>query len=209
MPVQQYNLIIAQESEQPAVRQIEETLEQYKLKNDHTQSQPLPKLVMPEGDEVELPSFMVQLLREIAYESALGNAVRIVSLSKEVSLYEAAEFLNVPLSQVAGLLDSGELPSVQGENERLIPIKALIAHKKHKHKQNGKERDTGSTAPEKSPEALQKEQDQISHLPLESQALIRLLRSWRESDDQERIDTWEYLKQALDEDCFSERELFV
>ncbi len=39
-------------------------------------------------------------------------------------------------------------------------------------------------------------------------ALIQLLRSWRESDEQEQRNTWEYLRQALDEDRLSERKLF-
>ena len=39
-------------------------------------------------------------------------------------------------------------------------------------------------------------------------ALLQLLRSWREGDEQEQRNTWEYLKQALDEDRLSERKLF-
>jgi site-specific recombinase len=38
--------------------------------------------------------------------------------------------------------------------------------------------------------------------------LLDLLRSWREGDETEQRDTWEYLKQALDEDRLSERKLF-
>lgn len=41
-----------------------------------------------------------------------------------------------------------------------------------------------------------------------NQALIELLRSWREGDEQEQKSTWEYLKQALDEDRLSDRKLF-
>ena len=39
-------------------------------------------------------------------------------------------------------------------------------------------------------------------------ALIQLLRSWREGDELEQKNTWEYLRQALDEDRLSERKLF-
>ncbi len=39
-------------------------------------------------------------------------------------------------------------------------------------------------------------------------ALIQMLRSWREGDEQEQRNTWEYLKRALDEDRLSERKLF-
>lgn len=40
---------------------------------------------------------------------------------------------------------------------------------------------------------------------------IQLLRSWRESseeDQQEQQETWEYLKRVLDEDRLSDRKLF-
>ena len=39
-------------------------------------------------------------------------------------------------------------------------------------------------------------------------ALIQLLKSWREGDEEEQRNTWEYLRQALDEDRLSERKLF-
>jgi len=43
-------------------------------------------------------------------------------------------------------------------------------------------------------------------------ALVHLLKSWREEDEeeneQEQRDTWEQLKQALDEDRLSSRKLF-
>ncbi len=42
-----------------------------------------------------------------------------------------------------------------------------------------------------------------------NRALIQLLRSWREGDEQEQHSTWEYLKRALDEDRLSERKLFL
>lgn len=38
--------------------------------------------------------------------------------------------------------------------------------------------------------------------------LIQLLKSWREGDEQEQHETLEYLKQALDENRFSDRKLF-
>lgn len=44
-----------------------------------------------------------------------------------------------------------------------------------------------------------------------NEAAIQLLRSWRESseeDRQEQQETWEYLKRVLDEDRLSDRKLF-
>ena len=42
-----------------------------------------------------------------------------------------------------------------------------------------------------------------------NQAAIRLLKSWRDTDDeQEQQETWEFLRQALDENRLSDRPLF-
>ncbi|MBA2395331.1 MAG: hypothetical protein H0V70_21590 [Ktedonobacteraceae bacterium] len=53
-----------------------------------------------------------------------------------------------------------------------------------------------------------KELPQSTAQSQKNHALIQLLRSWREGDEQEQRSTWEYLKQALDEDRLSERKLF-
>jgi|SRR5450755_702643 hypothetical protein len=59
--------------------------------------------------------------------------------------------------------------------------------------------------------ASQSENKELSQSAAQSQksrALIQLLRSWREGDEQEQRTTWEYLKHAIDEDRLSERKLF-
>ena len=53
-----------------------------------------------------------------------------------------------------------------------------------------------------------KELPQSAARSQKNSALIQLLKSWREGDEQEQRSTWEYLKQALDEDRLSERKLF-
>lgn len=42
----------------------------------------------------------------------------------------------------------------------------------------------------------------------QQKAAIELLRSWREGDQQEQQETWDYLKRVLDEDRLSDRKLF-
>jgi hypothetical protein len=56
-------------------------------------------------------------------------------------------------------------------------------------------------------EIEKKEPSQNAAQPQRNSALIQLLRSWREGDEQEQRSTWEYLKHALDEDRLSERKL--
>ncbi len=57
-------------------------------------------------------------------------------------------------------------------------------------------------------ESENKELPQSAAQSQKNRALIQLLRSWREGDEQEQRNTWEYLQQALDEDRLSERKLF-
>ncbi|HKV59230.1 MAG TPA: hypothetical protein VJO32_13150 [Ktedonobacteraceae bacterium] len=69
---------------------------------------------------------------------------------------------------------------------------------------------TESISPQVTPVNLQKEmkprsQDEFLQ---KKRDLIQLLKSWREGDEQEQHETLEYLKQALDENRFSDRKLF-
>src|SRR6266436_8879426 len=99
-----HNLVAAQESEQPVLRKIERALERCQLRDDDPQSSCaaglLPKLVSPYGEEIELPRFVFQLLKQIAYESARGSAVGVVFVPRELSISEAAEFLDVSTSHL-------------------------------------------------------------------------------------------------------------
>ncbi|HWS83144.1 MAG TPA: hypothetical protein VN207_02685 [Ktedonobacteraceae bacterium] len=90
-----HNLVVAQESEQPILRKIERVLERCQLRDDPQSSCAaglLPKLVSPDGDEIELPSFVFQLLKQIADESARGSAVGVVFVPRELSISEAMEW---------------------------------------------------------------------------------------------------------------------
>ncbi len=44
--------------------------------------------------------------------------------------------------------------------------------------------------------------------PPETQVVLELLRSWEDDDPEEQRATWEYLKEALDEDRLGARKLF-
>ncbi|MCB9078923.1 MAG: hypothetical protein H6631_15070 [Anaerolineaceae bacterium] len=46
------------------------------------------------------------------------------------------------------------------------------------------------------------------NLVSKNQVAIELLRAWREGDKSEQQETWDYLKQALEEDRLSNRKLF-
>jgi excisionase family DNA binding protein len=131
------NLVSAQESEQPVLRKIEKALEKYQLKDNASQSVAglLPKLVSPSGEEIELPQFMFQLLKQIADESASGRAVGIVSVSQELNISEAADILDVSPSHLVSLLDTGQLPYVQNGIERRILLSDLKDYERRNYEE--------------------------------------------------------------------------
>ena len=54
-----------------------------------------PLLVLPNGDQVELPEEVTALLRDLFEAVADGEAVSIVPLHRELSTQEAADLLNI------------------------------------------------------------------------------------------------------------------
>ncbi len=66
-----------------------------------------------------------------------------------------------------------------------------------------------TTTSAESPQAVsQTEFNQSVEQTQRTGALIQLLKSWREGDEEEQRDTLEYLQRALDEDRLSDRKLF-
>jgi excisionase family DNA binding protein len=138
MVISEHDLIAANESEQAALQKIEGVLDSSELRDEDLesgQSDHLPKLVSPYGDEIELPPSVFQVLRQIVYHLTLGKAVNIVPVNKELSILEAAHFLNISTSYLISLLESGKLPFVQRGTDQLILFTDLLEYKKRRHEE--------------------------------------------------------------------------
>jgi excisionase family DNA binding protein len=138
MVVSEDALIAANENEQLALQKIEEVLDSGQLRDEDPQSEHadhLPKLVSPYGDEIELPPSVFQVLRQVVYQLTLGKAVNVVPVSKELSILEAANFLNISTSYLESLLESGKLPFVQKETHQRILYTDLMEYKKRRHEE--------------------------------------------------------------------------
>jgi excisionase family DNA binding protein len=78
------------------------------------------KLVSETGEEVELPLSVSKALHSLVDYLASGQVVSLSTVDKEISLEEAANFLNVPLSYLNKLLKEGAiLYKGVGKNRRL------------------------------------------------------------------------------------------
>lgn len=115
--------IAATDSERPALSKIEDVLGNVNR---------VPKLMGPNGEEIELPMSVFQVLRQLVYHLAQGKAVTIVPLNKELTTQEAADILNVSRPHLIKLLEQGEIPFARTGTHRRIRFSDLMEYKKRR-----------------------------------------------------------------------------
>lgn len=91
-----------------------------------------PKLVGPDGYEIELPDSVFQALCQVVYHMMKGRAVSIIPINKEVTTQEAADFLNVSRPYLVKQLEQGEIPFIKVGTHRRIRFSDLVAYKKQR-----------------------------------------------------------------------------
>ncbi|MGE6763685.1 helix-turn-helix domain-containing protein [Corallococcus interemptor] len=95
-----------------------------------TESGRRPRLVLPSGEEVELPPSMVVALRAIAEALAKGSVVSIVPMHRELTTQEAADVLNISRQHLVTLLERGELPHSRPGKHRRLRASDVLAYKR-------------------------------------------------------------------------------
>ncbi len=114
--------ITASENERPALKKIEDVLNQEKRR---------PRLIGSDGEEIELPLSVFQVLRQIIYHMMRGRAISVVPINKELTTQEAADILNVSRPYFVKLLEEGTIPfSVVGTHRR-VRFDTLMEYKTH------------------------------------------------------------------------------
>jgi len=107
-----------------------EKLEQF-LKNfsngDHIK---LPRIVCPEGEEVELPKSVFCLLSQLVHQLAQGKGLVVSTFNLPLTVEEAAMLLDFPRQHLVKLLKDGEIPSTGKGIKRRIQFADLMAYKK-------------------------------------------------------------------------------
>src|SRR5712691_3444518 len=123
MTVLEHEPITASESEQPALLRIRGVL---------NNSNGVPKLVGPDGEEIVLPRSVFQLLRQVVYHMMQGKAIFIVPENKELTTQEAADILNVSRPYLVKLLEQGVIPFVKIGTHRRVRFIDLVNYKKQR-----------------------------------------------------------------------------
>jgi excisionase family DNA binding protein len=79
------------------------------------------RLVSADGEEVEIPAQLIEVLRHVASALAKGSGVEISTLAEELSTAEAARALGMSRPTLVRLLEADEIPSRKvGSHRRVL-----------------------------------------------------------------------------------------
>src|SRR5258708_12729976 len=70
----------------------------------------VPKLISPNGEEIELPESLFHVLRQLVYHLAQGRAVTIVQLNKALTPQKAAAIHNISRPYPIHPLQHAQIP---------------------------------------------------------------------------------------------------
>jgi excisionase family DNA binding protein len=82
-----------------------------------------------DAEDAVIPEIAFQLLQKILEELALGHAVALAPLEREVSTQTAADVLNVSRPHLVKLLESGKMPFKKTGTHRRIRLSDVLEYK--------------------------------------------------------------------------------
>lgn len=90
------------------------------------------KLIGTNGEQIDIPESLYQVLRHVVHAMASGQAVSLVPHSYEMTTQQAAEFLNVSRPYVVKLLEQGEIPYIKVGSHRRVCFEDLVRYKEQR-----------------------------------------------------------------------------
>ncbi len=88
----------------------------------------IPKLLGPNGEEIELPESLFHLLKQLVRDISQGRSVMLVSRAPLLTTQQAADILNVSRPHLVKLLEEGRIPFTRTGKHRRINFTDLIAY---------------------------------------------------------------------------------
>jgi excisionase family DNA binding protein len=82
-----------------------------------------------DGDPVEVPPSVVDVLREVLDHLRRGERVRVVPEDVEITTQQAADLLNVSRPYLVGLVDRGEIPSRKVGSRRRLKLTDVLLYR--------------------------------------------------------------------------------
>jgi excisionase family DNA binding protein len=97
----------------------------------------VPKLLGPNGEEIDLPESLFYLLRQMVHDMSQGRTVMLVSRNQMLTTQQAADILNVSRPYLVKLLEEQRIPFIKTGKHRRITFEDLMVYK---HKRDAQRR---------------------------------------------------------------------
>ncbi|MDZ8084722.1 MAG: helix-turn-helix domain-containing protein [Nostoc sp. DedQUE12b] len=90
------------------------------------------KLVGANGERINIPEPIYQVLLQVVHAMASGKAISIIPQQQELTTQQAAEFLNVSRPYLIKLLEQGEIPHIKVGSHRRVRFDDLMNYKQQR-----------------------------------------------------------------------------
>lgn len=88
-----------------------------------------PRLIGPDGQQLELPDSVFQVLTRVVHELAQGHAVSVMPIHAELTTQQAAELLGVSRPHLIKLLGEKQIPYDRPSKHRRIRLSDVLEYK--------------------------------------------------------------------------------
>ncbi|MEV4463341.1 excisionase family DNA-binding protein [Micromonospora echinofusca] len=96
------------------------------------------RLVSPNGEEVELPAQLLDVLRHASALLARGDGVAVSAVARELSTTEAAKLLGMSRPTLVRLLDTAAIPSHRVGSHRRLLLSDVLAFRQRQMQERRK-----------------------------------------------------------------------
>jgi excisionase family DNA binding protein len=96
---------------------------------------PRPRLTGPDGQSVELPESMFQVLMQVAAAMKVGLAVTVAPHHRTLSTQEAADLLRISRTTLVRLLETGVIPFDKPSRHRKVRLDDLLEYRRRQRSQ--------------------------------------------------------------------------
>jgi excisionase family DNA binding protein len=119
-----------------ADRRLVAELEDFLREHQHDGVDNAIMLATADGQQQNLPCFLVRALHTLTTLLAQGNDVALVPVHKELTTYEAAALLNVSRPFLIKLLDEGIISSTKVGPHRRVRLRDVLEYRRRRSEKN-------------------------------------------------------------------------
>lgn len=105
------------------------------LQRDDQESAATSRLVGPDGESVEIPAEIYDILKVVVKEMQAGHAVSITPLTQRITTQEAADLLGVSRPTLVKLVETGAIAYEKPGRHRRLLLTDVIDYRNARHRE--------------------------------------------------------------------------